>query len=585
LLRFIQLAMVLNNFTTRKGFALIELLVTAAIMLIIFGGIFVGFRFSLDLITQSRAKLSGLTLANERMEYIHSLSYDAVGTVSGIPNGAIAQTSTTTLNNIVFTETVLIQYVDDPADGTGAADSNGITTDYKLAKVTESWQYRGVTQEVFLVSNIIPRSIETNVGGGTLRVNVFDSKVQPLPGADVRLWNTTGTTSIDVTRTTDATGVALFGGAPANSDYQISVTAPGYSTDQTYMATTSLPNPTTQPVAVRAADISTMNFFIDSLSTFTITTLSGKTSSSTTYSFATLGQVASSSAVAANSNALVLTSSAGVYASSGMAYLTPIVPTTIAGWDVLTVSATTSINTSVLVSLYTGTSTYTIIPDSDLPGNSAGFAASTIILNTLSAITYPNLVVQARLATASSTLTPQLGGVQVSYVTTKTVIPNAALTIHGDKTIGTLLDTSLVYKFSSSTTTNGSGVRVLNSIEWDAYTVTPSGYDIAEACPANPVAVPAHSSTSLELVLVANTSDNLRVVVQQSSGGALAGATVSLARSGYSDTAATSACGQVFFSGLTSASDYTLTVSAPGYTTQNFTNVSVSGDVVQTVTF
>ena len=75
--------MVLNNKTTVRGFTLVELLVVAALMLLVFGGLFTGFKYALDLISQSRARLSGLTLANERLEYIHSLSYDAVGIVTG----------------------------------------------------------------------------------------------------------------------------------------------------------------------------------------------------------------------------------------------------------------------------------------------------------------------------------------------------------------------------------------------------------------------------------------------------------------------------------------------------------------------
>jgi hypothetical protein len=418
-----------------------------------------------------------------------------------------------------------------------------------------------------------------------LRVNVFDSNVQPLPGADVRVWNTTGTTSIDVTHTTDATGVALFGGAPANSGYQISVTAPGYSTDQTYVATTSLPNPTTQPVAVRVADISTMNFFIDRLSTLSITALLSKTASTTQFDFVSMGSVASSSNVNAVGNALVLTSLAGLYASSGFAYLTPITPATLAGWDVVTVTATTAAATSVKLSFYTGTSTYTIIPDSDLPGNSTGFSTVAISLAGLNPVMYPSLVVQVRLATASSTQTPQVGVIQVGILTAKTVAPAVPLSIHGAKTIGTLLDTSPVYKFATTTTTNGSGQSVLGSLEWDAYTVSPSGYDVAEACSANPLAVTAGASMSLELLLAADTAHSVRVVVQKTSGGMLPGATVTLSRGGYTSTQVTSACGQVFFSGLSSASDYDLTVVAAGYPTQTLNSVNVSGDIVQTLTF
>jgi type II secretory pathway pseudopilin PulG len=577
--------MELNNTTTIRGFSLIELLVVAALMIVVFGSIFTSFRYSLDLITQSRAKLSGLTLANERMEYVHSLAYDAVGTVSGIPAGAILQTSTTSLNGIEFTETILIEYIDDAADGTGASDSNGITTDYKRAKITEGWSTRGVYHELFLVSNIIPRSLETNVGGGTLRVNVFDANVQPLPGADVHIWNTTGTTSIDVTRTTDATGVALFGGAPAGAGYQISVTAPGYSTDQTYEASVSLPNPTTQPVAVRVADISTMNFFIDRLGSLAISTLLSKTSSSSDSSFATMASVASSSAVTTTGNTLVLTSTAGAYAASGMAYLTAVTPTSVVAWDTIAITASTTGNTAVKAYVYTGTSTYTLIPNSDLPSNNNGFTGTTIDISRLDPIAYPSITVQLQLTTSSSTVTPSVSTVAVNYVSSKTPAANSSFTLRGAKTIGTLADTSPVYKYNTAQTTNGSGQISLSALEWDAYTLTPSGYDIAEACPNNPVSVTPGASSTLELVLAAETTHSLRVVSQTVGGTPIGGATIELSRPGYNTIVTSSTCGQAFFSGLTSSSDYTLDVSASGYTTQSFTGVVITGDVVQTVTF
>ena len=118
--------------TTRlRGFSLIELLVVAAIMALFIGGLFVTIQTSLKLVADNRARMSALSVANDRLEYIRSLSYDAVGTVSGLPAGTIPQVSTSTLNGFLFTERILIEYIDDAADGVGVSDSNAITTDYK----------------------------------------------------------------------------------------------------------------------------------------------------------------------------------------------------------------------------------------------------------------------------------------------------------------------------------------------------------------------------------------------------------------------------------------------------------------------
>lgn len=577
--------MVYHKHTTTRGFSLIEVLVVAVVMLLVFGGLFAGFRYSLELISTSRAKLSALTLANDRMEYIRSLSYNAVGTVSGIPAGLIPQVSTTTLNNIKFTQTVLVEYIDDDADGIGVADSNGITTDYKQAKVTLSWMMRGVSHEIFLVSNIIPRSIETSVGGGTLRVNVFDAAVAPLPGAEVRVVNNSLVPTIDVTRTTDSTGAALFGGAPAGPDYEITVTAPGYSTDKTYKATTTLPNPTTLPIAVLAADISTMNFFIDELSTLNITTFSNKIVGTTTELFTNGSGIATATNATTSAGALVLTQTAGIYATTSTVFLTAMTPSPLAVWDSIFINSVLPAQTVVRVRLYTGTSTYTLIPDTDLPGNSTGFTSSFISLGTLSAALYPSLVVGLVLSTTNTAVTPQLTDIETWYVITKTVRPTTAMQVVGAKTIGTLSDASPVYKYRISTSTDGIGQRMLSNIEWDSYTAVPTNYDIAEACPSSPLVVAPYTTSTLELVTVPDTANTLRVVVNTITGSPLRAATVTLSRGGFSETVTSGLCGQGFFSGLTAATDYDLSVIVPGYVTQTFSGVGVSDDTIQTILF
>lgn len=578
--------MVSHKATTIRGISLIEVLVAAAVMLVVFGGLFTGVRYSLDLVSTSRAKLTALTLVNDRMEYIRSLSYDDAGTLSGIPAGLIPQNSTSTLNGIEFAETVLIEYVDDVADGLGVADANGITTDYKQVKVTLRWLHRGIQKELFLVSSIIPRSIETDVGGGTLRVNVFDANVTPLPGATVRLVNNTLVPAIDVTRTSDASGVALFGGAPAGPDYEVIVTAVGYSTDQTYTATTTLPNPTTRPVAVLEADVSTLNFFIDELSTLTVHTYSSLVSAEVIESFTDATGIATSSETVVAAGSLQLAGGVGSFAASGASYLDAVTPTVIDAWGTLSVVATNTAATAVIARFYTGTSTYTLIPESDVPGNAVGFSDALINLSGLDVGLYPSITVGLFLTSSNVNESPTVGSVTLQYLETKDSLANVPFTLRSFKTLGTGPDAvTPVYKNTLSNTTNVSGERVLTDVEWDSYLVTAGGYDIAEACPANPVAVSPGVTETLELVLAADTTNTLRVAVMTSSGAPLVGATVSLARGGSPDTISTSQCGQVFYEGLTGAADYTLTVSVSGYTTQTFTDFEIVGDVVQVVSF
>src|SRR3990167_5068371 len=117
-----------------RGMTLIDTVVGTAIMLIVFMGVFAAFQLSVDIILNNKARAGATALANERMEYIRSLTYTQIGTVGGIPTGIIPQTETITLNGISYTRRTFIQYADDPGDGLGASDVNGITADYKALR-------------------------------------------------------------------------------------------------------------------------------------------------------------------------------------------------------------------------------------------------------------------------------------------------------------------------------------------------------------------------------------------------------------------------------------------------------------------
>ena len=577
--------MVLNKLQQNRGFSLVEILIVSAIMLVVFGGLLVSFRYSLELISHSRAKLTALTLANDGMEYIRSLSYNAVGTVSGIPSGLLPQVSTTSLNGIVFTKRILVEYIDDDADGLGVADSNGITTDYKQAKVSLGWTLRGVSNEVFLVSNIIPKSIETDVDGGTVRVNVFDFDNVPLPGASVRLVNTTLVPTIDVTRVADAAGIALFGGAPQGGNYEIFVNAPGYSSDQTYKATTTLPNPTTLPIGVVESSISTMNFFIDEVSSRNITALNSKVTRNFTENFNDVSGIASSTSTNVSGGSLRLNGTPGSYSANGVAYLTTMIPVPIKEWDYLLVTGTITSNTSVRVRLYTGTSTaYTLIPDTALPGNSVGFSLGSVDIGTLDSGVYPGVTIGLSLTSTNVNETPQVGQVVLGYVESQSPLANQAFTLNGSKTIGTLANSSLVYKNIISANTNAQGTATVSNIEADEYTLFASGYEIKEVCPARGLDMEPGTNFDMQLLLAVNTANSLRVVVQTAAGTPIIGAEVEVSRSGYNDTGITKSCGQVYFGGIAAETDYEIDVIAPGYTSQTINNVSVNQDSVQVIT-
>lgn len=567
----------------QRGISIIEVIVVAAIVAIFFSGLFASFYYTISLIQDSKARQTALSVAHNQMEFIRSLSYDAVGTVAGIPPGNIPQVATTTLNGINFTVRTLIEYVDDPADGLGAADLNGITTDYKTAKVTINWESRGVAKELFLVSRVIPRSIETDVGGGTLRVNVYDADVQPLSGATVRLTNIIGTTTIDVTRTTNANGEALFGGAPAGAGYEVVVSRADYSTDGTQAITTELVNPATPPASVAEADITTLNFFIDELSSVTINTVGSRTYGDFVEDFVGTSTFATSSQVTVVSDELVLEQSAGLYVLNGYVDLLPITPASLVRWERIVVSETIPGLTARTIQLFTNEATPVLLPDSDLPGNSTGLTANSIDLSMLDPVAYPSLVVRINLETADTNETPRVGELMLEYVSTEASVPNVTLDIVGNKSLGTNASSSAVYKFSTSTATDSDGELVMNNMEWDTYRIEPSGYSIVEACPQHPLSVLPGTSQNLTLQLATFSPQALRVVVTDSASIPQADIEVRLERPGYDETNITSPCGQTSFLGLSIADNYELSALVDGVSVWSQSDISINGQQVTVI--
>lgn len=572
-----------------KGVSFVEVLITAAVIGLVFSGLIGSLQIMLSMIRDSAATAGAIALANQRIEFIRSLSYDDAGTVSGIPNGTIPQNATSTLNGIDYFERVLIEYVDAPEDGAGAADVNGIHADYKRVKVEYSWNTDGATSSIMLITNIVPPGMETTLGGGTLTVNVFDATVQPVESAAVHLFNDTGTSTVDTTRYTNVDGVAMFAGTAANADYEITVTRAGWSTDQTYAATTSNPNPTTPHVAVLESQVSTMNFQIDELSDLTVRTVGAAVTSSFVDTFADSSDVASSTDVVIGSGDVVLSGGPGSYVGTGMLTATATDPGSIAYWNMGSFERTAGASSDVRVQVYSVATTgaYTLVPDGQLPGNSAGFNQSPINLSGLSTSTYDKLALGAILTSTDPTETPTLEAWELSYTLSEPSIASIPFTLQGDKTIGTTALPSPIYKYSATHTTDTNGRVTLTDLEWDVYTVTlDSGlYDIAEACNDNPFVLDPGVTDSLALTLVGNSAYSLRVRIIDTSGNPVPGAAVSLTRTGFSDSGETSLCGQTFFnSGLGDHTDYQVSVSADGYITEIVTDIVVDGDNTVTVT-
>ena len=566
-----------------RGFVLIDAIVGIALMALAVFSIFGAFKLSVEVIGNSKARVGALALAQERIEEIRSMAYDDIGTVGGIPSGDIPQTETVSLNNISYTRKTLVQYVDDPKDGSGDNDENGITADYKRAKVTVSWNTTGQGRSVFLVTNIVPKGIETVSGGGTLIVNVFDALGAPVSGANVHIENNSLSPAVSVDISTNTEGKVIFPGSPSGNDYEITVTKSGYSTAQTYGQGNGNANPNPPHAAVLEGETTSLSFAIDRTATKTIRTFSPVGESFWQDDFDGLAGVQDYASTTAQGGSLVLEEFSGGYASSGYALSAYVSPQYLVSWKSASWSGTAPASTTARYFVYykNASSSPEIVPDEDLPGNSSGFTSSPVDLSSLSASQYDSLALRVSFSTEDASTTPSTDYWRITYDAGPTPLPDIPFVMRGEKTIGEDDAGEPIYKYSSSLQTGSDGTVTVSGLEWDTYAITIYttliGSDISEICPFQPRSIAPAETATTDIYLVPRADHSLLVSVTDTGKNPLAGASVRLYRTGYDKTQTTSACGQTFFTPLASETDYSLDVSLVGYAPVTINNVAVSG--------
>lgn len=583
--------------TTQSGSGYIDVIVGIGLMTLVFLGIFGVIQLSVQVIGNNKAKVGAIALAVEQMEYLRSLPYNDVAVLGGVPAGTIASSTTETINNITYTRRTSIRYIDDPADGLDSG-SDTIPTDYKVAKVTVEWQLRDDPKSVTLVSNIVPKGLESALPGtGSLYINVIDALGSPIAGADVTFINNLVSPAINETRLSDIDGVASILGAPTStSGYEITVSDTGYSTAQTYAATTSNPNPSPGHLTVVEDTITSSTFAIDRVATTTIQTYRASTSDVTIDLLNDATYIAATSNAVLNSGELELDEvTPGIfYAVGSMSSVYVDSSGDIIEWGELDWGEAEPSSTNVDMQVYyeNASGTRTLIPNSDLPGNSSGFSTGPVDLSGLDVSIYTRLSIEATLSTGASAATPDLRDWTIDYVYGPVIEPNILIDVTGAKTIGTNGSSAPIYKYATSVQTDSNGSYVLTGLEWDTYTFTidPShNVDTIRNCVLTPYNLAPAADVVTEFIFATGTTHSLLVSVTDASTGAtIDDASVRLYRasSSFDDTRLTTRCGQTFWGDMSLGTDgggngYSVDVSATGYISETRTGtVDISGDSV-----
>jgi hypothetical protein len=556
-----------------RGVSLIDVVVGTALLLVVFLALFSLLHASLQVSILIKNQATAAAIANSQMESIRSLPYNSVGTVGGIPAGTIPQNATTTEDGVAYGVRTFIDYYDDPADGTGGGDADGIITDYKRLKVTVSYPAGATVRQVTLVSSYSPSGLETTVGGGTLQIVVVNAVGQAVPGATVTITNASSSPTVNLTTYSDSTGTVSLPGAATSTQYAVVATKSGYSTAKTYARDSNNQNPTPGYLTVTGNQTTTATFAIDVIGSLTMNTFSPIATTTFSDSFANNSKLANTNGTTAAAGALGLAGGFGNYSPSGTALSNTIAPAYLYGWGVASSTMNVPGGTTAVVHVVDGNGA--LLPEAVLPGNAAGFT-SPVNLFGISTSTYPALALSAALTTNSTSTTPYITGWSLTYQVGPVPLPNVSFTLTGAKTIGTTGGGAAIYKTIVASSTN-SGATATFPLEWDSYSIAVPAYDVVDACAAPPYALSPGASISESLILGASTASSMLVTVTDGTGLIVPGATVTLSHPGYSKTLTSSSCGGAYFGGLAAATDYSIVISKTGYTTTSTNNVTVGG--------
>ena len=553
----------------RRGFTLVDVIVGTALMLVLFLALFGILRASLEVSALAKAKATAIEVASTQIEYMRGLSYDSLGTVGGIPAGTIPQLATSTVDGVPYVTHTYVEYYDDPADGIGVSDTNGVTTDYKTAKITVTYSLSGIIKSVVLVSNFVPLGIEATTGGGTLSIHVVNANGANVSDASVQIVNASTSPAVNFTTFSDTSGLVMIGGAATSSVYQIFVSRSGYSSAQTYARTNQNVNPTPGYLTVAKNQTTSATFAIDLLTPLTLSSFAVASTTTFTDAFTSASNLASQTNTQVSGGALTLASNV----LSGSANSIPIAPNALDGWGILSATMTTPDGTSAVV--HVDDASGNLIPDSALPNNSIGFSSFPVSLTGLATSSYPILTLEADLTTSATTTTPSITGWSLSHTEGPFPLPNIAFTLTGAKTIGTDGSGLPIYKTTMSDTTGATATKT-EQLEWDSYTLALTSATLIESCPTTPYPLVPGQATSTALTIGTLSTNTLPIIINDSTDAAVSNAKVILTKSGYAATVITSPCGLAFFNSLASGT-YSATVSAAGHTTTVFPNISVAG--------
>ena len=573
-----------RNMKSGGGFTLVDVLVGTFLMLIVFLGIFGVFQLGIKIIFLSKSRIEATAIAKGEIEVIRNLPYGSIGVDGSFPDGILEAETDIARNQVSYNVQRRVDFIIDSTDGVSSPEDE-CPNDYKKVEIKVAWQgkYPG---EAVLVTDIAPKDLgqECEIIGGVIFVSVFNVLGQMV---DSPLIEIKDIETEEVLKTaTPLQGEHYFSLEP--NTYKIVVSKDSFSTEQTY-GTDEIAIPEKPHPIVLQGQVTEISFSIDKLSTFLVNTFSPLGTNDFYDSFLDTSKIALSSNVIVAEEEVKLVKTNGTYFPEGYLISNTIEPADIVMWGELSYSDNTPTETKMRYQvLYFDGENWVLVPNRDLPGNSAGLAPQPINLKRMDPTTYPKIRLKATFfSLGSEEATPILYNWQVNWKTSQgNPVANITFDLRGEKIIGYDVAEDPVYKYLANHTSGVDGTLTIANLEWDSYTfsVDPTtGLNLTGIQPApQPIGLSPDITLAVDLYLEAENS--LLVTIKSAETSApIFGAEVRLYNIalGYDSILETNEQGQAFFIPLKDA-NYLVEVIASGY--NSFAgSITVSGDTSQII--
>lgn len=255
------------------GFTVLELVWSAAILLVVAIGVIGALNFAAESTRRSAARVTALNVATEQLEKARSMPYDSVGVVyldgsHGSPAGTLP--ATTTVDG-AYQVTTSVTWARDPSTNRAL---------YKKVRVDVAWE----SGTVNVSTNIFGKSNLVNTGDMSVHILYLDGN-GPVANTLVTITPTSGTA---VSVRTDETGEAFFGFVPSGT-YAVTAAVSGYIVDVSALTAVTVTADTLASVTAYAQLASSMRVTtVVTASDGTTTPLSGVSVTAKKTGFATL---------------------------------------------------------------------------------------------------------------------------------------------------------------------------------------------------------------------------------------------------------------------------------------------------------